>query len=133
MKPTTSEIRVLNNRPPIKQKIEVRFGAPELVKEYAALKEGNPNEQIRYKQIKSAIDDIRRDPRIGEKVDKSLWKKSKYGKYEIDGQRITELRRYELDDNWRLLYSNRMDEVYLIAFVLEWGNHKNYDRRIGYS
>lgn len=49
-------------------------------------------------------------------------------KYEIDN-----LWKYDLPRAWRLLYSVAGEgEVKVIAIILEWMDHKKYERRLGY-
>ena len=52
-------------------------------------------------------------------------------KYVLD-YKIDNLWKYDLPNSWRLIYTIRLDEVEIISVVLEWFNHKEYDRRFGY-
>ena len=49
-------------------------------------------------------------------------------KYNIDNLWI-----YNLRKDWRLLYSIGKDEIELIAVVLDWMNHKDYERLFGFN
>lgn len=51
-----------------------------------------------------------------------------YKKYGIDN-----LWKYDLPNGWRLMYSVANDEVKIISIVLEWLDHKNYEKRFGYK
>ncbi|MCW6158831.1 MAG: hypothetical protein LVQ63_05065 [Thermoplasmatales archaeon] len=48
-------------------------------------------------------------------------------KYEIDN-----LWKYNLPNAWRLVYSVAGSEVEIIAILLEWFPHKEYERRFNY-
>ena len=48
-------------------------------------------------------------------------------KYGIDN-----LWKYDLPKGWRLLYSIARDQVIIIAIILEWLSHPEYERRFGY-
>lgn len=50
-----------------------------------------------------------------------------YLKYGIDN-----LWKYNLPNAWRLLYSIGKEEVQIISIVLEWMDHKEYERRFHY-
>ncbi len=46
---------------------------------------------------------------------------------------ITNLRKYNLPDAWRLLYTIVGNEIEIISVLLEWLSHKEYERRFGYK
>jgi hypothetical protein len=48
-------------------------------------------------------------------------------KYGIDN-----LWKYDLPGAWRLLYSVSGDKIEVMAIILEWLNHKKYEKRFGY-
>jgi Txe/YoeB family toxin of Txe-Axe toxin-antitoxin module len=75
------------------------------------------------KEIKKALNDIQNNVFIGRNVRKSLIPKSLIQKYEIDNLWI-----YNLRKDWRLLYSVGRDEIEVIAIILDWMDHKDYER-----
>lgn len=38
----------------------------------------------------------------------------------------------KLPDAWRLIYTIKDDKVDILSVILEWLDHKNYERRFGY-
>ena len=80
------------------------------------------------KAIIRAIHDLRRNAFSGIQVPKRLIPKIYVLKYGINN-----LWKYDLPMGWRLLYTVTPDnEVDLISAILEWFNHKGYERRFGY-
>ena len=75
------------------------------------------------KEIENALNEICTDSFIGRNVRKKLIPKSLIKKYNIDNLWI-----YNLRKDWRLLYSIGGDRVELLAIVLDWMNHKEYER-----
>jgi Txe/YoeB family toxin of Txe-Axe toxin-antitoxin module len=99
--------------------------ADEKVKEaYELLKKENPE---LFKFIERAIDDLKKDPYCGIAIQKRLIPKIYIKKYNIDN-----LWKYDLPGAWRLLYSVISDRIKIISIILEWMDHKQYERRFGY-
>ncbi|MGI0135174.1 MAG: hypothetical protein ACREBW_09485 [Candidatus Micrarchaeaceae archaeon] len=45
---------------------------------------------------------------------------------------VNNLRKYNLPHGWRLVYSLKGSEIEIIAIILEWFTHKEYERRFNY-
>ena len=76
------------------------------------------------KAITKAIRDIQEDAFVGRNVKKELIPKSFIQKYNINNLWI-----YNLPSAWRLLYSiTSKGEVEIIAAILDWMDHKDYER-----
>ena len=58
---------------------------------------------------------------------KKLWPKDYVKKYNIDN-----LWKYDLPNAWRLIYTIKADQITVLAVVLEWFDHKDYERRFRY-
>ncbi len=80
-----------------------------------------------YKFISRAIDDIKANPFCGMHIPKRLIPKVYKQKYEVNN-----LWKYDLPEAWRLLYSVAGDKVSIVAIILEWLPHKEYERRFKY-
>lgn len=80
-----------------------------------------------YKFLDRATDDIKADPRCGTEISKRLIPKTYRQRY-----RINNLWKYNLPNAWRLVYSITGNEVEIIAILLEWFPHKEYERRFRY-
>lgn len=99
---------------------KVNFVDIELKKTFEKLEKSDPR---LYKEIDKAIREICQNSFYGRNVKKSLIPKDIKQKYNIDNLWI-----YNLRKDWRLLYSVGRDEIELIAVVLDWMNHKEYER-----
>ena len=76
------------------------------------------------KAIIKAIKDIKENCYCGRSVRKKLIPKRLIDKYGINNLWV-----YNLPSAWRLLYSlTTSGEIELIAVVLDWMNHKDYER-----
>ena len=81
-----------------------------------------------FKFLERATDDLKKNPFSGIKIPQDLWPKKYIKKYRIDN-----LWKYNLPNAWRLIYTIAKDEVKILAILLEWFDHKNYERRFGYE
>ena len=80
------------------------------------------------KSIIRAIHDLRQNAFSGIQIPKRLIPKEYIQKYAINN-----LWKYDLPKGWRLLYTITADnEVELISAILEWFDHKNYEKRLKY-
>ena len=98
----------------------VIFADDELKKAFGDLK--SEDERL-YKEIKEALGKIKQNAFFGRNVKKKLIPKELIQKYEIDNLWI-----YNLRKDWRLLYTITNNEVEVLAIVLEWMNHKDYEK-----
>jgi len=47
---------------------------------------------------------------------------------------IDNLRKYDLPNGWRLIYTVKGNSVEMVAVILEWSaSHKKYEKRFGYK
>tara|TARA_Y100000310_G_scaffold337708_1_gene425469 strand:- start:5686 stop:6021 length:336 start_codon:yes stop_codon:yes gene_type:complete len=111
----------------MKKEVSVAFISKEIKKEFEDLKYSKfENEQL-YRFIQRAIDDIKQNPICGIKIPKKLWPNTYTKKYQI-----TNLWKYNLPNAWRLIYTIETDEIRIMNIILEWMNHKNYERKFKY-
>ncbi len=71
---------------------------------------------------------LRRDPFLGNQIPKRLIPKEYLIKYDAEN-----LWRIELPGRWRLLYSIYGGEVEITSFVLDFFDHKKYNKVFGYK
>ena len=77
-----------------------------------------------YAQIDKATDEIKNNVFCGRNVKKKLIPKELIQKYGLDNLWI-----YNLRSGWRLIYSvSSPDKIQIFAIVLDWMNHKDYER-----
>lgn len=80
-----------------------------------------------YKHITRALEDIKKNPDCGIALAKRLIPKVYIKKYGINN-----LFKYDLPAGWRLLYSLEEGNIEIMAIILEWMDHKNYEKRFKY-
>lgn len=107
--------------------VYVTFGDDKLEKEFELLKEGKFQDKQLYVFIERAIRDMKSNPACGIKIPKKLWPKVYLEKYNV-----VNLWKYDLPNGWRLVYTIKEDEVMILNVILEWFDHKGYERRFGY-
>ena len=93
-------------------------------KEYDRL-ESTPEKWLKP-HIDRAFDRLKEDPSCGTAVPKRLIPE------EYWRMGANNLWKYNLPNAWRLLYFVKMDQVSIIAVVLEWLDHKSYEKKFGY-
>ena len=99
---------------------KIKFVEESLEESFNSLSEKDPLK----KAIIRAIENIREDCYCGRNVKKRLIPKQLIEKYKINNLWI-----YNLPSSWRLLYSlTTSGEIELIAAILDWMNHKDYER-----
>ena len=106
---------------------KVYFADENIKKAYESLKNSKFEEQLLYKWISRAIDDLENNAFCGVQVHKKLIPKIYFDKYGIDN-----LWKYDLPSGWRLIYSVAKEKIFVVSLILEWMDHKTYEKRFGY-
>jgi len=102
---------------------EVIFINENIEKEFTNLKE---SDEIK-KFIKRAIEDLKQNAFVGIQIPKRLIPIGYIQNYNVKN-----LWKYDLPDGWRLIYTIDSDKVKLLSIILEWFDHKEYERRFNY-
>jgi Txe/YoeB family toxin of Txe-Axe toxin-antitoxin module len=110
-----------------KKEIVITLADKKIMRNLQELKQGRGAEPRLYEFLDRAFDDLKKDPFCGTKIPKQLWPKDYIKKYQIDN-----LWKYDLPNAWRLVYTIKADKVTILAVVLEWFDHKSYERRFKY-
>lgn len=105
----------------------VIFHNQELYDLYKQLEHGNSEEKKLYKWISRAIDDLKEDAFSGIAVPKDRIPK-KYQK-EFDAKTIW---KYDMPKAFRLIYTIENNEIEVFAIILEWSDHKTYEKIFKY-
>lgn len=109
---------------PIKPADEVIFADEKLEQTFNSLKESD----WLKKALVKAISDLKENAFSGEAIKKELIPDFFIKKYGIDN-----LFWYPLPNAWRLVYSlTTPDTVKILAIIIEYFDHKNYERRFNY-
>lgn len=108
-------------------KSQVHFCDKKLKATFERLKDSKVEDKILYKWIVRAIDDLSENAFCGIQVQKRQVPKLYINKYGIDN-----LWKYDLPKGWRLLYSVANSEICIISIILEWMDHKEYERKFKY-
>lgn len=103
---------------------KVVFADLELKESFQELEKTDPR---LYKEIQKALEEISKNSFYGRNVKKDLIPKEIKQKYKIDNLWI-----YNLRKDWCLIYSLGRDEIELIAVVLDWMDHKDYENLFGF-
>ncbi len=112
-------IKKLNSR--------VIFHDKDLFNTYKNLENGNSEEKKLYKWISRAIEDLKEDAFSGIAIPKDRIPKKYLIKLEAKS-----IWKYDLPKAFRLIYTIENNEVEVFAILLEWFDHKNYEKRFNY-
>jgi hypothetical protein len=111
----------------MKMKCKIQFANEKVQKAFEELGKRNSEEQMIKKYIERAFEDICNNPFCGIQIQKRLIPKEYIQKYGIKN-----VWKYNLPNAWRLIYSLEGRDLYIISIVLEWMDHKEYERRFRY-
>lgn len=104
--------------------VKIRYADNKIKKSFERLKE---KDEYLYRHIKNAIENIKDDPSCCIKIPKKLFPKDWCKEYKIDN-----LFKYNLPNGWRLFYSLKGLNIEVVAILLGFMNHKNYERKFNY-
>ena len=107
---------------------KVEFISIAIFKAYQKLQHGTFEEKRLAQCIDRAIEDLKKDPLAGVIIPRRLWPEEYTKKYKINN-----LRKYNLPDGWRLIYTLVGNEIEIISIILEWFDHGGYEKRFGYK
>ncbi len=99
---------------------KVVFADEELKRSFELLRE---KDERLYREVLSALKTIKDNAFCGRNVKKKLIPKDLIKKYSINNLWIYNLRR-----DWRLLYTITSNEIEVLSIVLDWMNHKDYEK-----
>lgn len=106
---------------------EIRFADKNIQEAFYKLQEGDSSEKELFKLINQAMDNIEKNVFCGVQIQKNLIPNDYIKKYGIKN-----LWKYDLPKGWRIIYSITGGEAQVISLILEWFDHKNYERRFNY-
>lgn len=106
---------------------DIRFIDENIQEALYKLEKGDDSERELFKFINQAFDNIEENSFCGIQIPKKIIPKEYTSKYDIKN-----LWKYDLPKGWRLIYSVVNDEIVVVSLVLEWMNHKEYEKRFKY-
>lgn len=106
---------------------KVGFAEPSIKKAFEGLEKGKQEDKQLFKFLQRAIKDLKSNPFAGIRIPSKLWPKEYIKKYKINN-----LRKYDLPNAWRLIYTIKGNELEIVSVLIEWFNHKNYERKFNY-
>lgn len=104
-------------------KSQVVFGDLKLKREFDHLEDSDLK-----KQLKKAVENLKENAFCGTQIPKKLIPKEYIRRF---GD-LTNLWKYNLPGAWRLIYTIKNNKISILSILLEWMDHKAYERRFKY-
>jgi len=105
---------------------KVRFSDDKIRSSFEGLEKTKDGKRVKGWLIR-AFEDIEENAFCGIQIPKRLIPKEYLQKYKINN-----LWKYNLPNAWRLMYSIENQEILVVSIILEWIDHKNYEKRFKY-
>lgn len=105
----------------------IQFANENVQKAFEKLELGNFEDKQLSTFIKRAFEDICKNPFCGIQIPKRLIPEEYVKRFSIKN-----VWKYNLPGAWRLIYSLERTQICVISIVLEWMDHKEYERRFHY-
>lgn len=109
-------------------RVRVVFAEEKLKQAFMKLKDSKTGDRKLYEWLNRAFDDLQSNPFCGIQIQRKLIPSRYIKKYNIDN-----LWKYNLPNAWRLIYSVAKHKIVIISIIIEWMDHKRYERRFGYG
>jgi len=104
----------------------IRFFDESIKEAFYKLEKGDNSEKELFRLMNQAIDNIEQNAFCGIQLPKRLIPEL-YIKKDIKN-----LWKYDLPRGWRLMYSIVNEELVVVSIILEWFDHKEYEKRFKY-
>ncbi len=109
-------------------KSKVVFGNHKVKESFEKLKSSKTEDKKLYERLVKAFEDLEQNAFCGIQIPKKLFPKE----YERKFGKLDNLWKYNLPNAWRLIYTIKDGEVLVLSIILEWLDHKEYERRFNY-
>ena len=106
---------------------KIQFADEKVKKAFFELENAKGDEKQLYEFLERAFNDIEENAFCGIQIPKKQIPKDYVKKYGIKN-----LWKYNLPNAWRLIYSIESNQILVLSIVLEWMDHKNYERKFNY-
>ncbi len=104
-------------------KSEIVFGDEKLRKEFRKI-----DDLELKKHLEIAFKNLKENAFCGIQIPKHLIPKEYLKRYGL----LTNLWKYNLPDAWRLVYTVKNNQISVLSVILEWMDHKTYEKRFKY-
>ena len=109
-------------------KSRIIFGDDKQKAAFEKLKHSKTEDRKLYEWLARAFRDIEENAFCGIQIPKKLVPKE----YERRFGRLSNLWKYNLPNAWRLMYTVKDGDAVVLSIILEWTDHKDYERRFNY-
>ncbi len=109
------------------KEINVAFASEKVKEDFEKLTNGKFEDKKLSSFIQRAINDLKINPSCGTKISRKLWPD-----IYIKNHNVNNLWKYDLPNAWRLIYTIKTTEIEILSVLLEWFDHKSYEKRFGY-
>lgn len=109
-------------------KSNVVFGNEKIKDSLEKLKNSKTEDKKLYSWLIRAFEDLKENAFAGVQIPKRIFPKE----YEQKFGKLDNLWKYNLPNSWRLNYTIKHNEVVVLSIILEWMDHKNYERKFKY-
>ena len=106
---------------------KIQFADEKVKQFFEELKKYDKDEKGLYRYLTDAFKEIEENAFCGIQIPKRLIPIAYLRKYNIHN-----LWKYNLPNAWRLLYSIESSGVMVISIIIEWIDHKEYERKFKY-
>lgn len=107
---------------------KIKFGNLKIKEAYTDLDSDKFQDNKLKQWLDNALGELEKNAFSGIQIQKRLIPKEyirKFGK-------LDNLWKYDLPEGWRLIYTIRKEEVIVVTIILEWLDHKTYEKRFRY-
>ncbi|MEI6293165.1 MAG: hypothetical protein WCP36_05755 [Methanomicrobiales archaeon] len=108
-------------------KVTIYFASEEIKQQYTILENGSSEEKVLFSLLNKSIDSLFANVFCGIQIPKKQIPKKYLKTY-----KITNLWKLNISSSYRLVYSVASADDGTIAVVIEWFDHKEYERRFNY-
>lgn len=106
---------------------KIQFADSKIQDAFNGLNKGDYEDKRLKDWLIRAFKDLENNAFCGIQIPKRLIPQEYLEKY-----KVSNAWKYNLPDAWRLIYSIENNKVVVLSIVLEWMNHKDYEKRFGY-
>ncbi len=109
-------------------KSKVVFADERVKKAFEKLKNSKTEDKKLREWLERAFGDLEENPFCGIQIPKRLIPKEYHKRF----GKLDNLWKYNLPNAWRLIYTIKGSNVIILLIILEWLDHKNYERKFKY-